>query len=177
MFKFVLLLVILFPLTLLSQPTAEQIRQVEEAKKEVKKMKGQSFPSFKLSDMDGTVYSKEELNGKIFLINFWFTRCTPCIQEMPEMNKLVDEFRGEGVVFLAPTFDDENQIHQFLNKRDFNYTIIPDEKDFCLELNVRSYPTHFVVNEEGIIEKVIIGYSSMTVRALRKSIRKLLKSK
>ena len=159
-----------------SQPTEEQIRQVEEAKKEVKKMKGKPFPDFELTAMDGTTYSKEELEGKILVINFWFTRCTPCVQEMPEMNEMVEEFKDEDIVFLAPTFDSDEQVNRFLSKRDFDYTIVPDVKDFCLELNVRSYPTHFIVNREGTIEKVIIGYNFMSIGTLRKSVRKLLKS-
>ncbi len=160
----------------MAQPTEEQIRQVEEAKKEVKKMKGTPFPEFELTALDGTTYSKEELEGKILLVNFWFTRCKPCIMEMPEMNEMVEMFEGEDIVYLAPTFDDEQVVEKFLSKREFTYEIIPDVKDFCLELNVRSYPTHFVVDKEGIIQKVIIGYSPMTVGALRKSVRKLLKS-
>ncbi|MEQ9009077.1 MAG: TlpA disulfide reductase family protein, partial [Ekhidna sp.] len=100
----------------------------------------------------------------------------PCIKEMPEMNEMVEEFKNEGIVFLAPTFDDEQQVRKFLEKREFIYESIPDVKDFCVEMNVRSYPTHFVVNREGIIDKVVIGYSVMTVGTLKKSIRKLLKS-
>lgn len=171
-----LILMILIPFFVISQPTEEQIRQVEEAKKEVKRMKGQPFPSFNLTSLDGTTYSSEELKGKILLINFWFTRCKPCIMEMPEMNELVAEYKSKDVIFLAPTFDDSEAVNKFLTKRPFEYAIVPDVKDFCLELNVRSYPTHFVINRDGIIEKVIIGYSSMTVGALRKSVRKLLKS-
>lgn len=167
---------IMLPILAWTQPTPEQVKQVEEAKKAVKKMKGESFPDFSLTGRNGKVYTKEDLEGKIILFNFWFTRCTPCIQEMPELNELVAEF-GDEVVFLAPTFDPEERINSFLKKRDFGYDIISDVKEFCLELNVRSYPTHFVVNREGTIEKVIIGYSVMTVGSLRKSIKKLLKSK
>ena len=100
----------------------------------------------------------------------------PRKNKMPEMNEMVQEFKDKDIVFLALTFDDEEQVSKFLTRRDFKYNIIPDVKDFCLEMNVRSYPTHFVVNRGGTIEKVIIGYSVMTVNGLRRSIRKLLKS-
>ncbi len=159
-----------------SQPSEEQIRQVKEEKKEVKRMKGQQFPSFEFTTIEGNTYSSDELDGKILMVNFWFSRCGPCIQEMPEMNEMVEKFQSEEVVFLAPTFDDTERVRSFLSKRNFDYQIVPDVKDFCLELNVRSYPTHFIVNREGTIEKVIIGYSAMTVGVLQKSLRKLLKS-
>ncbi|MEO9871290.1 TlpA family protein disulfide reductase [Ekhidna sp.] len=179
MYRFIILILILFlsPGFLIAQPTKEQIKQVEEAKKEVKRMKGKPFPSFKLTAIDGTVFTMEELKGKILLINFWFSRCKPCIMEMPEMNDLVAKYKTEDIVFLAPTFDGTDLVKTFLDRRDFDYQIIADVQDFCLELNVRSYPTHFVVNQQGIIEKVIIGYSPLTVGGLRKSVRKLLKSK
>ncbi|WP_420318667.1 TlpA family protein disulfide reductase [Ekhidna sp.] len=157
------------------QPTKEQIKQVEDAKKEVKRMKGEAFPDFELTDINGDTYTKDQLKGEIFLVNFWFTRCRPCIMEMPEMNEMVQEYQDEGIIFLAPTFDDSDQVDKFLLKREFLYQPIPDVKEFCLEMNVRSYPTHFVVDREGIIEKVVIGYSVMTVKSLEKSIRKLLK--
>ena len=175
--KLLLLIAIIFPFLIASQqPTKEQIKQVADAKKEVKRMKGEPFPAFELTTLDGKTYTKDQLKGKIFLVNFWFTRCGPCIMEMPEMNEMVKEFQDDGIIFLAPTFDDESQVRKFLEKREFIYESIPDVKDFCVEMNVRSYPTHFVVNREGIIDKVVIGYSIITVKALEKSIRKLLKS-
>ncbi|MEQ8903827.1 TlpA disulfide reductase family protein [Ekhidna sp.] len=175
--KLLLLTATILPLLITAQqPTKEQIKQVADAKKEVKRMKGEPFPAFELTTLDGETYTKDQLKGKIFLVNFWFTRCGPCIKEMPEMNEMVEEFKNEGIVFLAPTFDDEQQVRKFLEKREFIYESIPDVKDFCVEMNVRSYPTHFVVNREGIIDKVVIGYSVMTVGTLKKSIRKLLKS-
>ena len=161
--------------SLAQAPTKEQIKQVQDAKKEVKRMQGEPFPDFELTTIDGSTYTKSDLAGKIFLVNFWFTRCKPCIMEMPEMNEMVKAFEGEDITFLAPTFDDADQVDRFLQKRAFDYEIVADVKEFCLETNIRSYPTHFVVNGEGIIEKVVIGYSSMTVKTLKRSIGKLLK--
>ncbi len=161
--------------TIAQEPTKEQIQQVEDAKKEVKAMSGKEFPAFNLTTLDGKVVSSENTKGKIILFNFWFTRCGPCIKEIPELNELVEEFQSEDVLFIAPTFDDSIQVAKFLTRFDFDYTLVSDVKDFCLELNIRSYPTHFIINREGVIEKVMIGYSMTTVKSLRKSLRKLLK--
>lgn len=157
------------------EPTKDQIKQVEEARKEVKGMKGNAFPDFELISLDGTSISSKDIEGKIVLFNFWFTSCRPCIQEMPELNKLVEEFKDSGIVFIAPTFNDSEQVQKFLKRFDFSYDIIPDVKNFCLELNIRNYPTHFVINKEGIIEKVFIGYSMTTVESLTKSLKRLLR--
>lgn len=157
------------------QPTKEQIKQVEDAKKEVKSMKGKVFPEFNLVTLDGEKISTENTKGKILLFNFWFTRCRPCIEEIPELNEMVEEFERDDILFIAPTFDNSDQVDKFLKRFDFEYEIIADVKEFCLELNIRSYPTHFIVNREGIIEKVRIGYSVTTVESLKKTLKKLLK--
>ena len=156
--------------------TSEQIQMVEDAKKEVKKMKGKAFPDFELTSIDGEVFSSSNTKGKIVLFNFWFTRCTPCIMEIPELNEMVEEFKSDQVVFIAPTFDTEEMVQKFLKKRAFEYEMVSDVKDFCRGNNIYSYPTHFIIGRDGTIEKVMIGYSALTVGSLKRSLRKLLKS-
>ena len=158
------------------QPTEEQMRQVEEAKNLVVQMKGKPFPEFDLITSEGNSYTSNDMEGKIILFNFWFSSCKPCIEEMPELNKMVDQFKNEDVLFLAPTFDDSATVRRFLTRFDFDYEIITDEKELCLEMNVRSFPTHFIVDRKGIVEKVTIGYSARTVGMLRKTVKKLLRS-
>lgn len=174
---FLLIASTLFSFCLAQGPTKEQIRQVEQARKEVKKMKGQKFPEYAFTTMDGREITSEDTKGKYVLFNFWFTRCRPCIEEIPELNELVETYEDrEDVLFIAPTFDAMDQVAKFGNKFEFKYQQVPNVKDFCLEMNVRSYPTHFIINPEGMIEKVVIGYSSVTVKSLKKTMEKLLAS-
>ena len=157
-------------------PTEAQILEVEEARKEVMKMKGKPFPEFDLIGLDGQHYTSENTKGKIVHFNFWFTSCRPCVEEMPELNEMAANFSDEDILFLAPTFDDSLLVKKFLNQFEFNYEIVSNQRDFCLDLNVRNFPTHFIINREGIIEKVHTGYSITTVGALRKTINKLLRA-
>lgn len=156
-------------------PTAEQIRENEEAKEKVRAMEGEKFPEFELTTMDGKIHKSEDLLGKIVLLNFWFTACRPCVQEMPDINKIVDEFKDEDIVFIAPTFDEKAKVEKFLTRFDFNYEVVTDVKDYIKENNVRYFPTHFVIDREGYVKKVVIGYSVMTDNMLKKAIKKLLK--
>lgn len=172
---FALLFLISFSLCA-QQPTREQVRQIAVNKKIVKKMKGKPFPDFSFSARDGNSYTNESTVGKFVLFNFWFTRCRPCIEEMPELNDLVEEFEDQEVVFIAPTFDDDSQVERFLGRFEFDYQIVADVKDFCQQLSITSYPTHIIVDREGIVKKVIIGYSSFTVGELRRSLTKMLSS-
>ncbi len=173
------LIFFLLPLTctysLAQQPTPEQIKQVKQAKKEVQKMEGSPFPTFELQTITGEVYTNENLKGKVFLFNFWFTSCRPCVEELPAINELVQEFKKEGVVFIAPTFEELPKVEKFINRFEFKYEPVADVKGFVLSNNVRSFPTHFVIDKKGYVQKVMTGYSDLTANALRKAINKLLK--
>ncbi len=173
-FSILVLLLICYS-TIAQEPTPEQIKQVADAKKEVKRMKGEKFPEFELTTLDGKTYNNEDLLGKIVLFNFWFTSCRPCIMELPDINALVKEYENEDIVFLAPTFEDQIKVDKFLTRFNMEYEIVADVKDFVLGNNIRSFPTHFVIDHKGYIEKVVIGYSVLTDNMLRKAVNKLLK--
>jgi len=157
------------------QPTPEQIKMVEDARKEVKRMKGKKFPTFALTTIDGKVYKSEDLIGKIVVFNFWFSSCRPCVMELTDINALKKEFENEDIVFIAPTFEDLPKVEKFLERFNIEYEVVVDAKEFATENKIYNYPTHFVVDRKGYIEKVVIGYSVLTDNMLRKAINKLLK--
>lgn len=139
-------------------------------------MKGAVFHDFSLVTLSGDTLTNADANGNVLLVNFWFSGCRPCLDEIPHLNELVETFKDEPVLFIAPTFDPAQKVQRFITKFPFDYHLVPDVKDFCLELNIRSYPTHFVVDQDGVIQNVIIGYGIGTMASLEKSVRKLLKS-
>lgn len=69
---------------------------------------GDVFPDFSLRDMQGKNWTNEQLKGKKTVINFWFTGCGPCRNEMPELGSWVKQFPE--VTVLAITFQKVEQI-------------------------------------------------------------------
>ncbi len=128
--------------------------------------------SLRLTDLDNTIWSTEKLKGKIVVINFWFTACRPCIQEMPHLNKLVAA-TDSTIVFLAPAPENQAQIKKFLKKFRFDYHIIPSSLDYITMMNIENFPTHLVIDKEGIIRYVWIGYSNEIKSKLEQEINKL----
>ena len=55
---------------------------------------------FKLIKENGVNEIISKTNGKIILLNFWATWCTPCIKEIPDLQKLKKEFNAKVDVFL-----------------------------------------------------------------------------
>ena len=48
---------------------------------------------FNATDLEGNEYSLSNLKGKIRVLNFWFTTCKPCVEEIPALNELVKKSR------------------------------------------------------------------------------------
>jgi len=55
-------------------------------------MEGKNMPTYSFVDLDGKIYNRETMRGKIVVLKFWFLGCVVCIQAMPEMNKIVKKY-------------------------------------------------------------------------------------
>jgi len=51
---------------------------------------GKPVTNFEFKDMNGNLYTLASLKGKVVVLNFWFSTCVPCIEEVPELNMLVE---------------------------------------------------------------------------------------
>jgi peroxiredoxin len=94
---------------------------------------------------------------------------------MPHLNKLVEENKNNEVVFLAPAPEDENQIKKFLKKYSFDYNITPSSIGFITAMTIENFPTHLIIDKEGIIRQVFIGYVDDIKEKLQAEIDKLIK--
>ena len=130
-------------------------------------------PDFEVTDIDGNLINSEKLRGKVAVLNFWFTGCAPCIGEMPELNRLVDEFSGD-VRFLAFTFNSEDQVKKFLESHEFKYEIVPNENQLKSQFGLEGHPVHIVIDQNGEIRWKGSGASPENLKRLRGMIERLL---
>ena len=119
-------------------------------------------PDFSLTSIDGEELSLAKLKGKIVVLNFWFLGCAPCLAEIPNLNGLVKEFAGKGVVFIAPSLDKAPNLKTFLDKNEFSYKVVSDAIDFIMEKygdgtgNI-AFPVHIVIDRSGNITYRRVG--------------------
>jgi thiol-disulfide isomerase/thioredoxin len=77
-------------------------------------------PELSLKDQSGQMHSLSSYRGKIVVLNFWATWCTPCRQELPMLDKVARDYAGKDVVFVAASLDDKStqkHISGFLQKK------------------------------------------------------------
>lgn len=131
-----------------------------------------------MTSITGQVFGSAELNGKIVVLNFWFTNCPPCLKEIPELNELVEEYKDKDVVFLALAVDDKPELVEFIKKKPFHYDIIPSatalmfryltpDEDGRMETE---FPTHIVIGRTG--EKLVYETGLKGIAAVRAELEK-----
>lgn len=136
--------------------------------------KGEPALDFIATDLKGNTYKLSDLRGKIVVLNFWFTKCGPCITEIPDLNKLVDLYTEKEVVFLAITFNKKEIVRSFLKKHPFNYTILANASTAINIYGVRSFPTNMVINKKGEIVFKELGYRTNIKDVLQATINENL---
>ncbi len=109
--------------------------------------------------IDGTKINLANMRGKVVLIDFWTVRCAPCIKEMPHAQAMYDKYRSQGFEVIGLVGDDDTakeQVLKIIKKQSASWPQYLDKgKDAIVSYhslyNIRSYPTVWLLNKEGII--------------------------
>jgi len=133
------------------------------------KLEGTSLPDFNFIDLQGNVFTKETTKGKILVLKCWYIGCQACVKEMPDLNDMVNQYKDhKDILFVSLAFDSKDELTAFLREKPFLYTVVPDQQDFMTNvLHLHTYPTHFIINKQGKIIKVVNDSKALVV-ALKK---------
>jgi thiol-disulfide isomerase/thioredoxin len=120
------------------------------------------MPSFVLSNaMDGAPVSSADYDGKTLLITFFATWCPPCIQEIPTLMKLQQQFSNDvfSVVGLSVDEGGADVVAKLVKKRSINYPVLMADDVTARNFGgVVGIPTTFLINKEGNVVKKYPGY-------------------
>jgi peroxiredoxin len=116
--------------------------------------------NFSATTLEGKPISLEELRGKVVVLTFWSTRCPICSSEMPKYNQLAAKYAGSNVVFLGLSMENEVMVANYIKKKPFNFTLVPNSLGIIMQYALKNkngsfdiaYPTYFVINQRGEIE-------------------------
>jgi thiol-disulfide isomerase/thioredoxin len=132
-----------------------------------------AIPAINYRDLKGRIYNQQTIEGKVLVLDFWFIHCTACVAEMPELNKLVNQYKDrKDILFAAIAFDKEQDLKKFLAKTTFNYAVISDTVSYLGNaLGVRVFPTAVVIDKKGKVVKIINSYGK-TYKVLESVLKK-----
>jgi len=123
--------------------------------------KGFLAPDFTLETLEGKSVTLSNLRGQAVLINFWATWCPPCRAEMPAFQETYTDYEKQGFVIVAVNAtlqDNSTDIATFIEEFGLSFPVVLDTEGTVNQLyQVRSLPTSFFVDKEGVISEVVIG--------------------
>ena len=128
---------------------------------------------FTLKDQYGNTHSLSDYEGKTIFLNFWGTWCPPCRAEMPEIQKLYENYSREGEDALivlgvaAPGMSGEGteeEIAAFLEENGYTYPVLMDSNwELFLGYGITSFPTTFMIDREGNLFGYVSGQLSYDI--------------
>jgi len=130
-------------------------------------------PGFTGLDISGKEILLASLKGQIVLLDFWASWCAPCLEELPTMKGIADEYAKDGVVVIGIDLDrSEESFTQAVANYDLSYRQIYDGPDGPISdlYRISGIPMLYLIDQEGIIrEKDLRG------EELRQAVQALLR--
>lgn len=113
---------------------------------------GQTVPAFTLTTFDGKTYNSADYAGKVLVINFWASWCTPCEQEAAEMEQAWKYYQPGGeVIFLGVDYvDTEPEALAYLDKFAITYPNGPDLRTVISQMfRTTGVPETYIIDRQG----------------------------
>ena len=135
-------------------------------------------PEFKIISFDDSnFFTRDDIKKYDYtLINFWASWCGPCRLSLPALNQLKDQFKDRPVQFLAVSIDVvEEDAWDFLSRYSVDYPVVIDtDGDIARLFEVNGMPSGFLVDADGKVREVHVGYKRGDELKLAESIKKIL---
>ena len=113
---------------------------------------GKKAPGFKLTDCEAKELTLSSFAGKVIVLNFWRTTCFPCLEEMPDLQKLHEEYKDKGVVVIGIAVNDKiSDVDNKVNVMGITYPVTLDDMATRLKYRIKSVPHTFVIDKAGTI--------------------------
>jgi peroxiredoxin len=119
---------------------------------------GKPFPLFKVA-LQNSVFTNQDIKGKVVFINFWFANCPPCIAELDALNTLYNKLKHRrGFEFISFTYESPKTIQRLAKKYHMQYKIMSVSQQECYRLNQNNaFPTSIILDKNGIIQFISFG--------------------
>jgi len=122
---------------------------------------GNLAPDCHLMDIAGGGFTLSSQEGKGVLIDFWDTWCPPCRKALPSL-EAVSKAHPDDLVVVGVAFrrDGIEKVRQYVADNNLTFPMVVADKEFQVAKDfggVRSIPTTFVVDPNGVIVEVWVG--------------------
>ena len=111
-----------------------------------------SAVSFALYDIDGNLRESSEWVGKQpLVVNFWGTWCPPCRKEIPELVRLYDEYKDQGIEMVGLAMNDKaEKVKSFAEANNMNWIMLLGDRTVAGDFGgITGVPTTIFIDKNG----------------------------
>lgn len=141
------------PVKAISRERSLPVKQEKAVTKE-KLKPGDPSPELRAVDLNGKLVSLKSFKGKYVYIDLWATWCSPCVGEIPHLQKLEKKFHGKKIVFVSISCDDNiKEWKAYVKKRGLEGMQLNFDMDlrFRDAYGVKSIPRFILLDKKGKI--------------------------
>jgi cytochrome c biogenesis protein CcmG, thiol:disulfide interchange protein DsbE len=137
---------------------------------------GERAPQLIVPTLDARVFDLSALRGKVVIVNFWASWCTPCRAEMPQLDAFYRRYHASGVELLGLSIDepgDRMAVVRIMKSFSYPAALAGAAKvnDFGPPVAV---PMTWIIDAQGIVRARIIAGNAVTEQSLERAVLPLL---
>lgn len=131
-------------------------------------------PSFSLQDPEGKTHSLDDYAGRVVVLDFWATWCSPCEAVMPQIQEVHERYKDRGVAVFGVNAWETGDPAQFMANRQLTYGLLLEGDRVAADYGVTGIPTMVVIDPAGRIVFREVGASTTLADRLSKAIDQAL---
>jgi len=137
---------------------------------------GERAPALIVPTLDARVFDLAALHGKVVIVNFWASWCSPCRAEMPQLDAFYRRYRARGLELLGVSVDepaDRDAVVRIMKSFSYPAAIAAAAKvnDFGAPVAV---PTTWIIDSHGIVRARLMAGNAITRHSLEQAVLPLL---
>jgi thiol-disulfide isomerase/thioredoxin len=114
--------------------------------------------AFTVTDTKGKTHRLADYKGKWVLVNFWATWCPPCLEEMPDLQKLHETRKDLAVIGIAMEYRDPDYVKQFADDLLVSFPIVLGDNKIAAQIGrVPGLPTTYLYDPTGKLVAQNVG--------------------
>jgi thiol-disulfide isomerase/thioredoxin len=150
---------------------------VEDAERRSKVI-GKPAAEFDAADLKGKQHTLKDYKGKVVVLDFWYRGCSWCMRAMPQMKQLAAEFHGAPVEVIGMNIDlNEADAKFVVDKFGLDYATLRIDRKLPQKYGVRGYPTLVIIDQQGNVHDLHVGYTPTLQQEIGEVVRQLLAKK
>ena len=140
---------------------------------------GKPAPDFTLDLLDGEKFHLADAKGTVVILDFWATWCGPCLQAMPQVEAVAEEFKARGVKLVAVNLEEgPKTIQSMMERHKLKMTVALDRDGAAaMKYQANAIPQTVIIDKEGNVARLYVGGGPKLGDSLREALEEVITGK